>query len=91
VAVRGPPGLGKTTGRRSWRAELGVQFHSTSGPVIRQRRAISRVQITNLEAAGVCSSRDSPSQTQRSKNSLSGDGGLSASTAFIGAGLQRAR
>lgn len=48
VLLLGPPGLGKTTLAQIVANELGVQFRSTSGPVIEKRGDLAAM-LTNLE------------------------------------------
>ncbi len=47
VLLCGPPGLGKTTLAHIVSNELGVQFHSTSGPVVERTGDIAAI-LTNL-------------------------------------------
>lgn len=47
VLLCGPPGLGKTTLAHIVANELGVQFHSTSGPVVERTGDIAAI-LTNL-------------------------------------------
>lgn len=47
VLLCGPPGLGKTTLAHIVSNELGVQFHSTSGPVVERTGDIASI-LTNL-------------------------------------------
>src|ERR1700683_732401 len=52
VLFVGPPGLGKTTLAQIVARELGVNFRSTSGPVIAKARDLAAL-LTNLEARDV--------------------------------------
>ena len=52
VLFHGPPGLGKTTLAQIVAAELGVNFRSTSGPVITKPGDLAAL-LTNLEAGDV--------------------------------------
>jgi holliday junction DNA helicase RuvB len=52
VLLYGPPGLGKTTLATIIANELGVNFRSTSGPVIEKRGDLAAI-LTNLEANDV--------------------------------------
>src|SRR6516225_7578507 len=52
VLFVGPPGLGKTTLAQIVARELGVNFRSTSGPVIAKAGDLA-AQLTNLEARDV--------------------------------------
>ncbi|NJM36344.1 MAG: DUF2147 domain-containing protein [Rhodomicrobium sp.] len=52
VLFHGPPGLGKTTLAQIVAAELGVNFRSTSGPVITKAGDLAAL-LTNLEAGDV--------------------------------------
>ncbi|MEZ5929153.1 MAG: Holliday junction branch migration DNA helicase RuvB [Parvularculaceae bacterium] len=51
-ALQGPPGLGKTTLAQIVANELGVNFRSTSGPVITKPGDLAAI-LTNLEAGDV--------------------------------------
>ena len=78
VLFVGPPGLGKTTLAQIVARELGVNFHSTSGPVIGKAGDLAG-QLTNLEPRDVLvHRRDSPPQSRDRRDSLSGDGGFPA-------------
>ncbi|WP_341760472.1 Holliday junction branch migration DNA helicase RuvB [Candidatus Endowatersipora endosymbiont of Watersipora subatra] len=52
VLFAGPPGLGKTTLAQIMAKELGVNFHSTSGPVIAKSGDLAAL-LTNLEKGDV--------------------------------------
>ena len=52
VLLHGPPGLGKTTLAQIVANELGVKFHSTSGPVITKPGDLAAL-LTNLEKGDV--------------------------------------
>ncbi len=52
VLFYGPPGLGKTTLAQIVSREMGVNFRSTSGPVIAKRGDLA-AQLTNLEEGDV--------------------------------------
>jgi Holliday junction DNA helicase RuvB len=49
VLLCGPPGLGKTTLAHILAAEMGVQLHATSGPVIEHKGALASLLTTKLQ------------------------------------------
>ena len=58
VLFVGPPGLGKTTLAQIMAKELGVNFRSTSGPVIAKAGDLAAL-LTNLKKTTSCSSTKS--------------------------------
>ena len=78
VLFVGPPGLGKTTLAQIVARELGVNFRSTSGPVIAKGGRSGGAAHQSRAARRPVHRRDSPSQSGDRRNSLSGDGGFPA-------------
>jgi len=66
VLFHGPPGLGKTTLAQIVARELGVNFRSTSGPVLAKAGDLAAI-LTNLSRATSCLSARSTASTRRSK------------------------
>jgi Holliday junction DNA helicase RuvB len=76
VLFSGPRGLGKTTLAQIVARELGVNFRSTSGPVLAKAGDLAAI-LTNLEPRDVLFIDEITASIPRSKrSSLSGDGGL---------------
>ena len=49
VLLYGPPGLGKTTLAHIVSNELGVHFHSTSGPVLERMQQLTPAAVDKLQ------------------------------------------
>ena len=76
VLFVGPPGLGKTTLAQIVARELGVNFRSTSGPVIAKAGDLA-AQLTGLEERErALHRRDPQAEPRGGRNPLPRDGGL---------------
>ena len=78
VLFSGPPGLGKTTLAQIVARELGVNFRSTSGPVLAQGGRSRRHPDQSRTARRAVHRRNPSPQSGGRGNPLSGDGGFRA-------------